>query len=145
MSSTTAVAVPGSVRVMRWVLIGAQVFAAVGAWYGGIGLIADNSIGMLPEWLPGTPFDSWTWPGILLLLVVAAPMTVAAAAEATRLRWAYPASLLAGAALVGWIVTQWALFQRYFFLQPLMFAVGVLVLVLAWWTHRPAGGRRRAG
>ena len=144
MSSKTAVAVPGSVRVVRWVLVGVQAFAAVGAWYGGIGLIADNSIGMLPEWLQGTPFASWTWPGIFLLIVVAVPMTVAAVAEATRAGWAYPASLLAGAALIGWIVAQWVIFQRYFFLQPLMFTTGVLVLGLAWWTHR-AGGTHRTG
>jgi hypothetical protein len=139
MSSTTVVAVPGSVRVMRWVLVAVEVFAAVGAWYGGIGLIADNSIGMLPEWLQGTGFDSWTWPGIFLLIVVALPMTVAAAAEATRAAWAYRASLLAGAALVGWIVAQWVIFQRYFFLQPLMLTTGVLVIALAWWTHRARG------
>lgn len=99
MSSKTAVTVPGSVRVVRWVLVGVQAFAAVGAWYGGIGLIADNSIGMLPEWLQGTPFASWTWPGIFLLIVVAVPMTIAAVAETARAGWAYPASLLAGAAL----------------------------------------------
>ena len=64
-SSKTAV-VPGSVRVVRvvrWVLVGVQAFAAVGAWYGGIGLIADNSIGMLPEWLQGTPLSPGRGPG----------------------------------------------------------------------------------
>jgi hypothetical protein len=136
MSSTTVVSVPRAAREKRWVLDAVEVFAAVGAWYGGIGLIADNSIGMLPEWLQGTGFDSWTWPGIFLLIVVALPMTVAAAAEATRAAWAYRASLLAGAALVGWIVAQWVIFQRYFFLQPLMLTTGVLVIGLAWWTHR---------
>ena len=92
----------------------------------------------------GHPVESWTWPGIFLLIVVAVPMTVAAVAEATRAGWAYPASLLAGAALIGWIVAQWVIVQRYFFLQPLMFTTGVLVLGLAWWTHR-AGGTHRTG
>jgi hypothetical protein len=74
-------------------------------------LIADNSIGMLPEWLQGTPFDSWMWPGVLL--VVAVPMTVAAVAETARAGWASRRRRSPGAALIGWIVAQWVLFQRY--------------------------------
>ncbi len=115
--------------------MGAEVFVAVGAIYGGFGLIADNSIGMLPEWLDGTPFSSWTLPGIFLLLVVAAPMTTAAVAELRRLSWAYTASVIAGGAMVGWIIAQLAIIQRYFFLQPIMAGFGVAVLWLAWFVH----------
>jgi len=69
-------------------------------------------------------------------------MTVAAVAEVARAPWAYAASMLAGLALIGWIVAQWLIFQRYFFLQPLMFAAGALVVGLAWWAHH--AGRHRA-
>ena len=120
----------------RWALIAVEALVAVGAAYGGVGLIADNAIGMLPEWLARTPFTSWLWPGVFLLLVVAVPMTVAAAAELTRRSFAYLASLGAGAAQIGWIVVQWWVMQRFFFLQPVMFTAGVLVIVLAWLTHR---------
>jgi hypothetical protein len=126
----------GWAALARGVLIGAEVFVAVGAIYGGVGLIADNSIGMLPEWLDGTPFTSWTLPGIFLLLVIAAPMTTAAVAELRRLRWAYAASVLAGAAMVGWIIAQLLIIQRYFFLQPVMVGFGVLIIALAWTVHR---------
>jgi hypothetical protein len=115
-------------------LIAVEALVAVGAVYGGVGLIADNAIGMPPEWLARTPFTSWVWPGVFLLLVV--PMTAAAAAELTRRSFAYLASLGAGAAQIGWIVVQWWVMQRFFFLQPVMFTAGVLVLVLAWLTHR---------
>ncbi len=125
-----------STAIARGGLIAAELFVAVGALYGGVGLIADNSIGMLPEWLDGTPFTSWMLPGIFLLLVVAAPMTTAAIAELRRLSWAYAASVVAGAAMVGWILAQLAIIQRYFFLQPIMAGSGVLVLVLAWFVHR---------
>ena len=123
-------------RLTRWSLIVVEVLVAVGAGYGGVGLIADNAIGMLPEWLSGTPFTSWVWPGVFLLLVVALPMTVAAIAELTRQPFAYAASLVAGAAQVGWIVVQWLVLQRFFFLQPVMLAAGLLVIVLAWLAHR---------
>ncbi len=128
---------PRKARVAaRWTLIAVEVLVAVGAVFGGVGLIADNAIGMLPEWLARTPFTSWLWPGVLLLLVVAVPMTVAAAAELTRRSFAYLASLVAGAAQIGWIVVQWWVMQRFFFLQPVMLTAGVLVIVLAWLTHR---------
>jgi hypothetical protein len=126
----------GPTRVARWALVGMEGFVAVGAMYGGIGLIANNALHMTDDWLIGTPFQSWTLPGVLLLLVVAVPMIVAAVAELFRLSWAYGASLLAGAAQVGWIVAQWLIMQRFFILQPVMLAAGVIVLLLAWASHR---------
>lgn len=123
-------------RAAGTILVGVESLVALGAVFGGVGLIANNAIGMLPEWLEGTIFTSWFWPGVFLLLVVAAPMAVAAYAEVTSRRWAYAASLIAGAAQVGWIIVQWLIFQRFFILQPIMLLAGVAVLGLAWWVHR---------
>lgn len=120
---------------LRITLIAIEVFVAVGAVYGGVGLIADNAIGMLPEWLARTPFTSWVWPGILLLLIVALPMGAAAYAEIARQSWAFAASALAGSAQIGWIVAQWVIVQRYFVLQPIMLACGIAVLLLACVVH----------
>ncbi|WP_420119882.1 hypothetical protein [Nakamurella sp.] len=129
---------PGRVTArpaLRVALIGIEVFVAVGAVYGGVGLIADNAIGMLPEWLARTPFATWLWPGILLLLIVALPMATAASAEIARRSWAFAASALAGSAQIGWIVAQWLIVQRYFVLQPIMLACGIAVLILAGVVH----------
>lgn len=134
-TSTTPVRFAGH-RIAGVALVAVECFVAVGAIFGGVGLIADNAIGMLPEWLAGTPFTSWFWPGVFLLLVVAAPMIVAAFAELSGRAWAYAASLIAGAAQIGWILAQWLIFQRYFFLQPIMLAAGLTVIGLAWWVHR---------
>ncbi len=123
-------------RVTHYALIVLEVLVAVGAVFGGVGLIADNAIGMLPEWLDGTPFASWTLPGVLLLLVVALPMAGAAFAEIRHLPWAFVMSVVAGAAQLGWIVAQWLIMQRFFFLQPVMFAAGAGVLALALVAHR---------
>jgi hypothetical protein len=113
-----------------------EVLVTAAALYGGIGLIWGNRIGMLDEWLAGTPFHSWLWPGVLLLAVVAVPMLVAAVAEIRRSRWAAPASLAAGATQVGWIGAQLAVMQRYHVLQPVMLGCGLLVMLLTLWEHR---------
>jgi hypothetical protein len=116
-------------------LVVIEVFVAVNAVYGGIGLIV-NGMGMPQDWLDGTPFGTWVLPGILLLLLVAAPMASAAIVEVVvGGRRAYEASMIAGAVLVGWIGAQVVILRRFFFLQPILFAVGVLVVLFAWLVH----------
>jgi hypothetical protein len=62
---------------------------------------------------------------------------VAAAVGEIRGRpWAYRASLIAAGLLLGWIVVQVGLLQRFFFLQPVLFGAGLIVGGLAIWTHR---------
>ena len=124
-----------STGITRVILIAVEVFVAVGAVFGGIGLITDT-LGMQSDWLSGTGFSSWVWPGVFLLLAIAAPMTAAAIGEWSKQPWAYAISVTAGAVLIGWIVVQWLIIGKYFFLQPTMLAVGLLVLLLARLTHR---------
>jgi hypothetical protein len=124
----------------RWLLIALEVVIGVNAVYGGIGLMV-NGLGMPADWLDGTPLDSWTAPGVLLLALVAVPMSIAAIGESVRWRLAYRSSVTAGLVLVGWIAVQVLVLRRYFFLQPLLAVAGALVVALAWWVHRP-GGRR---
>ncbi|MFI7587403.1 hypothetical protein ACIB24_10045 [Spongisporangium articulatum] len=123
---------------MRWnrVLAAIELLVAAAAVYGGVGLAWDNRLGMLDSWLAGSPFHSWLWPGVLLLLVVAAPMTVAAVLELRASPWAAPASLAAGGAQVAWIAAQLYVFQLYHVLQPVMLGFGLLVMALALWAHR---------
>jgi len=113
------------------VVAGIELLVAASAVYGGVGLIAGNAIGMPDDWLAGTPFGSWVLPSVLLLLVVAAPMTVAAVLELRRSRWAAVASVTAGAAQIGWIAAQLLIMQRYNVLQPVMVAVGLTVVLIA--------------
>ena len=115
----------------RWALVAVEVFVALGAWYGGVALMAGNALNIPDYWLSGTAFESWVTPGLLLIFIIALPMTVAAIAEVRRFRWAPVVSLLAGLALVGWIGAQWLLMQRFFVLQPVMLAAGLVVLALA--------------
>ena len=127
--------VAGQVRT-HWSLVVIETLVAAAALYGGIGLIWNNAIGMPADWLGGTPFRSWVLPGVLLVLVVAVPMTVAAVLEARRSPWAPVASIIAGGAQIAWIGAELLVMQRYDVLQVIMLGVGLVVLLLAVYLRR---------
>ena len=117
-------------------LLGLLLFVAVAAVYGGVGLVSDG-MGMPLEWLDRLPVDTWVWPGIALLATVAVPQAVAA-----WFVWAHDpragmVGVLAGLALVLWIVVQLVVLQRYFFLQPVIAVIGLAEAGLGYaWIRR---------
>jgi hypothetical protein len=115
----------------NWPVAVLELLLAAAAVYGGVGLAWGNAIGMLDEWLEGTPFTSWLVPGVLLLLVVAVPMAIAAVLELRRSPWAAAVSITAGAAQIAWIAAQLAIMQRYNVQQPIILACGLAVVLLA--------------
>lgn len=117
------------------VLLAVLLLVAANALYGGIGLVV-NGLGMPDEWLTRLPVDTWTLPGIALLLTVAVPQLVAAWFVWRRDPRAGVVGLVAGAALVLWITVQLLVLQRYFFLQPVIAVFGLLEMALAWWWVR---------
>ena len=127
-----------------WLLAGLTVLIAAASAFGGIRLIHDG-LGMPAGYLTATPFNTWELPGLALLIGVAVPQLVAAILIAAGHRWALPASYLAGAALVAWILVQLLVMQRYFFLQPVIAALGIveLALVRVWQQAGSAGRARR--
>ena len=136
-TSTTRSAPHGSAprgKGLRIGLVALELFVALGALYGGWTLL-HGAWGLSVSMLDRTPFIDWTWPGVLLLVLVALPMLVAAVAELARTSWAGRASLLAGFVLMAWIVGQVALIGLVFFLQPAMFVAGGGVALLAWSLH----------
>ena len=114
-------------------------FVGVNAVFGGWKLI-DDGFGLPTDWLAGLPVDTWVWPGIALLVGVAAPQFGAAgvAVFGRRPEAGYRSGLAVGGALVLWIVVQVALLQRYFFLQPVIAGFGLVEIGLAWWWRRTA-------
>lgn len=114
-------------------LMTALAVVAVSAVYGGIGLMT-TGIGMSQEMLTGTPFSSWTLPGMALLAFVAVPQGVAAGMVAVCHRWAGLAAIVAGAGLVAWIGAEIVLVGQYFVLQPVIVVLGLVEIGLAaWW------------
>ena len=117
-------------------LLGLLLFVGAAAVYGGVGLIVDG-MGMPLDWLDRLPVDTWTWPGVALLATVALPQLVGAWLVWRRDPRAGAVGALVGACLVLWILVQLALLQRYFFLQPLIAAIGLAELGVALlWVRR---------
>ncbi len=119
------------------------VAVAANALYGGVGLVVDG-LGMPREWLQRLPVDTWTWPGVALLVTVAAPQLVVAWLVLRHHPRAAVAGILAGLGLLLWIGVQLALLQRYFFLQPVVAGLGLAEAGLAWTWLRQGPARVRA-
>jgi len=110
---------------LRMLVVALEALMGVGGVYGGVSLMRDT-FGLPSEWIDGTPFDTWFWPGVLLLLLVAIPGLVAATVEALGRRWIVPWSLAYGLGLVLWILVQITMVPS-FFLQPVVAACGLVI------------------
>ena len=88
-----------------------------------------------PSFLPG---DGWGFGALALLLLVAAPMTVACLTAISGHPAAAQTAMLAGGLLMAWIVVQVLLIGLVFWLQPAMFLFGVVVLAMGMGAYRPA-------
>lgn len=121
----------------RALVAGLTGITAVGAWFGTWYLTGDAPAREIPfappDFLPG----GWTFGGFALLVLVAAPMTVACWLAATGHNSAPAAATTAGAVLVAWIAIQVALIGFVFWLQPAMALIGLVVTVLGLWALRP--------
>ena len=101
----------------------------VQAFYGGVQLIRD-AFDFPVDWLDPLPFDSWVIPGFLLMLLIGVPsfallgMYVADNAAADRLTIAF------GLGVMAWIVVQ-VFFVPFNFLQPLVFVLGLALVLIA--------------
>lgn len=113
-----------------------EAFVAYQAISGGIGLITDTW-NLPTEWLARTPFNSWVGPGWILISLVAVPQLLAAVPKLflpRQPKLGVLAGVLAGANLLIWIALQLGVLQIYFFLQPIIAAIGLVEIVLAlWW------------
>lgn len=91
----------------------------------------EDAFGSASDLLEGSPFDTWTGPGILLLaLVGVAPLLIAGFVIRRRA----PGMLLSaawGVGLVAWIVVQWVVLADTLWLQPVVAAIGVTVTSIA--------------
>lgn len=132
-----AAAVPGAVwRVVTAVAAG---LLAAGAYYGSWYLTEETAMSQLPMAPPGfLPGDGWELGALALLVLVAAPMTVASLTAAVGHPTAAVAAMVAGALLMGWIVVQVLLIGLVFWLQPAMLVAGAVVLALGMWAYHPA-------
>jgi hypothetical protein len=119
----------------RWLLLVVSLVVAIGAIPVGVGFVIapDGSrVGMPLDLLQGTPFASFRIPGLLLAVAVGGSTLTAAILLARRHRHALAASFLAGAIVVGWISVQVVLIGLASPLQPIVAALGLALILLAW-------------
>ncbi len=122
--------VPAPTRRWERVALGVVLLlVAANAVYGGVGLVVDG-MGMPADWLVNLPVDSWVLPGVALLVTVAVPQLAAAVVVWRSARLGAVAGVLAGLALVLWIVVQLLVLQRYFVLQPVIAGLGLVEVLL---------------
>ena len=134
-TATTSIDRPG----YAWIGVATQVFVGLMAVPVGLMMIIDpngSPVGIPNEWIADSPFGSYLVPGIFLLAVNGIGQLVAAALAIAR-HWSAPWLMGAlGVGLIVWIGVQ-VLIIPLSFLQPLIFAIGVIQgFVALFWLRR---------
>jgi hypothetical protein len=119
-------------RVTRIALVVLEALMGLAAVGGGLDLVLTSGqlMRMPAELLEGSPFGSYFIPG-LVLLTVGIINLVSAVAVLRRHRWSAPVSVVVGIMWIGWFVVQVAVVGFLNWQQPVYFAVGLLIIVLA--------------
>jgi hypothetical protein len=111
-----------------WLLLTLEVVVAANAVGGGIyGLLGAE--GVPPEWLDGSPFETYLIPSLVLLVVVGGTMATAAAALLMHHPRAPELSIGAGVVLLVWLAIEMLIIPLSW-LQPVFLVVALLVIGL---------------
>ncbi|MEI7615135.1 MAG: hypothetical protein WCJ54_00370 [Actinomycetota bacterium] len=95
----------------------------------GIVMIPTNGMGMPLSWLENTVFDSYLVPGLILALVIGGFGFAAGILLLLRRKCAIEMTASTGFALIIWIFTEIYLIKESFWLQTVMFIIGIIMLV----------------
>lgn len=132
---------------LRRTLIGLELFLSVGAFYGAWHLVTDPSGGSLQmpasQFLPGTPFDTFLVPGLILFAANGIFPLVVVVGALMKQPWARYGHVAVGALLTGWMLVQGALVGFGAAIQVFYLAYGLVLLALAltaWNAERPGHG-----
>jgi hypothetical protein len=115
-------------------IIALELLLSVGALVGGamMFLVPDGSaFGMPLSMLAHSGFDSFRFPGLILIVVNGVLPLISAVAMARGLTWAPRSVMIVGVVLVGWIVVQVALLRSFFWpLHGTYVVLGVVLVAL---------------
>ena len=111
-----------------WLLLVLELVVAANAVGGGLyGL--SGAEGVPPEWLDGSPFETYLIPSLVLLVVVGGTMALAAAALLMHHRRAPELSIGAGVVLLVWLAIEMLIIPLSW-LQPAFLVVALAVILL---------------
>ena len=133
--------------IALWPLLAVMGFLSIGGFVGGLSFISDRSgagLGVDLSWLEHTPVHDFLLPGLFILAVYAIGTAILMAGLAWRFspgplrradrwigfHWSWAATMLVGAVLIGWILYEFAIIPERIALQPILIAVGVLMLAI---------------
>lgn len=132
-------------RNVRFALVAVDLFAALSAIVGAVGLVM-GFMAIPLSVLAGTPFADFTVPALLLGFVVGGSALGAGVIAVIGPRSTEaPASAVAGCVMAGWMVIEVALIGLGSWLQPAYFAVGLVMIGLAGALQRVKAGHAAAG
>src|SRR5579872_1265265 len=135
-------------EVMRWTLIGLEVFTFIMAVYGSLSMLLDaTGFGLKEEWLHGSPFTDYRIPALGLLVGVGGSSFLAASALVwARRPWGAILSIVAGVILVVFEIVETYSIGMRSFQQPLMGVFGLFMagMGLVLWDWRNKAGRFHA-
>ena len=123
-----AVVVPRPIRMLLLIVAG---FSALSAIAGMLGLTLGGGMGIPLEWIEGSPFDSYLWPGIILGLVVGGVQVLALVAQCRRYALAPGLHAAAGLVMMIWIFVEIAIMLVWSPLHGIYFVTGLVQVVLA--------------
>ncbi len=115
---------------VRWPLIVVGAFNALSALGGGIGLLTPGSMGIPLYIIEGSAFPDFTWPAIILVVVIGGSQGLAVVAETRRARPARFFAAVAGFAMLIWIFVELAIMGGFSILHGIYFVTGILQLIL---------------
>lgn len=138
---------PDRSPALRYLLLLLLFFQGVSGLFGGMALLLDptgSSLGLPLEWLEGTLFGSYRYPGLILLTVLGVFPSIVFFGLWKRKPWSWKGSLLVGIALVIWIGVE-ILLIGYHTEPPLQLIygiTGILITLLAfqavyWEQYKP--------
>ncbi len=106
-------------------------FVSISAVFGGLGLIFKNGLDIPIEYLNGSIFNSYFWPGIILIFVIGGGHFVSFVARIKKSKYSSFLSLACGISLLIWIFVELYIMKQPHFLQIINFIFGVIEISIS--------------
>ena len=118
-------------RALRFGLIGIAAFNLLSALAGMVGLTVGGGMGLPLEWIEGSIFDSYLWPGVILGIVVGGVQALALVAQFRGYTVAWGLHAAAGLIMMIWIFVEIAIMLVWSPLHGIYFVTGLVQTILS--------------